>query len=361
MAPGSIDADQLDPNMAPAPDGEGSELAWLSPRRAPFGLTGFCWFGSDDVYRRLPVEPDWPIRPEVDALANATAGGQVRFRTDSTTVAVRVTLAGPANMNHMPATGQCGVDAYVGEFGDQQYWGTARPVLGRSDYAAVVHRTTGTEMRSVSLNLPLYQGVIDIEIGLDAGARVEPHPPHDGDRVVIYGTSITQGGCATRPGMAYPAILGRRINREFVNLGFSGNGKGEPEVARTIAQVDDVACFVLDYEANAGALEDYRETLAGFVPILRERHPDTPILVVSKAKFARERRDPQYAADRVLRRDAQAAVVDRLRDAGDTHLHFLDLGDLDMAEGTVDGVHPSDLGFVQYADRIEPELRRILG
>lgn len=356
----AINAERLDPNMAPAPDGEGSELAWLSPREAPFAITGLCWLARDRVYRRLPVEPDWPLPPAVDSLAGATAGGQIRFRTDSTTVAVRVRLAGPANMNHMPATGQCGIDAYVGDVGDQQYWGTARPVLGEVEYAAVVFRTGESAMRSVTLNLPLYQGVVEVRVGVDADATLEPHPPYGGDRVVIYGTSITQGGCASRPGMAYPAILGRRIDREFVNLGFSGNGKGEPEVARTIAQIDDVACFVLDYEANSGPLETYRETLAGFIPILRERHPDTPILVVSKAAFVRERRDPAYAAERVERRDAQAAIVAGLRAAGDDRVHFLDMGGVDVADGSVDGVHPTDLGFVQLADAIEPELRRLL-
>src|SRR5690606_269350 len=100
-------------------------------------------------------------------------------------------------------------------------------------------------------------------------------------RLVVYGTSITQGGCASRPGMAYPSILARRLGIETLNLGFSGNGRGEPEVAHILAQLENVSCFILDYESNVPVAEDLRTTLTAFIPILRERHPDVPIIVIS--------------------------------------------------------------------------------
>lgn len=138
----AVDANLLDENMRQV-DADSGQLAWHTPTQAPFSLHGLCFFDEDRVYRRMPVNPAWPLRPEVDALANATAGGQIRFRTDSRVVAVRVQLAGPANMDHMPATGQCGFDAYVGDldptgFTEPQYWGTARPIMGATQYSSVL-------------------------------------------------------------------------------------------------------------------------------------------------------------------------------------------------------------------------------
>jgi len=356
----AISPNQLDPNMAPAPDG-GPDLQWVSPRREPFVISGFPWLERDNVYRRLPVAPDWPLPEAVDRLADSTAGGQIRFRTNSATLAVRVELAGPPSMDHMPATGQCGFDAYVGGPGEQRYWATARPVLGESSYEVLIGRATEGVEREITLNFPLYQGVVDVRIGLDADATVSAPTPYELGRVVVYGTSITQGGCASRPGMAYTNILSRRIPAEVINLGFSGNGKGEPEVARSIAQIDDVACFVLDYHANVNDPEKLHTTLTDFIPILRERHPEAAILVLPRPTVAKEVVEPAVTATRVACRDALAGVVETVRAAGDTAVEFLDVSDLDITEGTVDGVHPTDLGFLQLADAIEPSLRRVLG
>lgn len=356
----AVNPNQLDPNMAPAPDG-GAELQWHSPRDEPFVISGFPWLCSDKVYRRLPVSPDWPLPEAVDRLADSTAGGQIRFRTDSAALAVRVRLAGPPSMDHMPATGQCGFDAYVGSPGEERYWATARPVLGEDSYEVMIGRAAERGEREITLNFPLYQGVVDVQVGLDPDATLTAATPYQLGRVVVYGTSITQGGCASRPGMAYPAILARRIPAEFVNLGFSGNGKGEPEVARTIAQIDDVAAFVLDYHANVNDPDKLHTTLTDFIPILRERHPETPILVLPRPIMAKEVVEPAATELREACRDALAGVVATVRAAGDLRVEFLDVTDTDITEGTVDGVHPTDLGFRQLADAIEPALRRLLG
>lgn len=337
------------------------DLTWLSPFDEPLQIAGLGWFASERKLRRLPSTPAWPIRPEVDRIADATAGVQVRFRTDTQVLAVRVELTGPPGMDLMPATGECGVDAYVGDWGAQRYWGTARPRLDSKSYESVVFRADpGT--RTVTLNLPLYKGVRQLSVGIDSGAQVSAPPPFLAPgRIAIYGTSVTNGGCASRPGMAYPAVLGRRLGREILNLGFAGNGKGEPEVARILAQLEDVACFVLDYETNVLETEALCTSLTDFLPILRERHPTTEILVASKPRFARGLRDREYRSTTEARRDLQRDIVQGHRDRGDRHLHFLDLSDLDIAEGTVDGVHPTDSGFVQLADRFEPVLRELLG
>lgn len=188
-----------------------------------------------------------------------------------------------------------------------------------------------------------------------------PLPYEHGGRIVVYGTSITQGGCAARPGMAYTNILSRRLNTEFVNLGFSGNGRGEPELAKLIKQIDRKRLVVLDYEANAG--ESIRETLGPFVDILREHDKDLPILIISKIRYAGELHNPASLESAEAREQFQADFVRMRRAAGDANLHFLGGGTLLGAradECTVDGVHPTDLGFMKMADGIEPAIRAIL-
>jgi hypothetical protein len=339
-------------------------VAWHSPRKAPFQIAGLAWFAAEGLYRRMPAKPARPLPASVDSLANCTAGAQVRFRSDSKRVWVRVKLRAPHSMDHMPATGQCGFDCYVGPVGSMRYGGTARFKHALDTYESALFSATGGGVRQYTLNFPLYQGVNDLEIGLDEGARVLPPAAWErGGRAVVYGTSITQGGCATRPGMAFLNILSRRINREFINLGFSGSGRGEPEVAEAIAQIERVGLFVLDYEANCLSSERLRETMPEFIRILRAAHPRAPILVVSKIRYARELHDPAQLAGRLERRAFQKSLVARLRRAGDKRIFFQDgsgfLG-RDFDECAVDGAHPTDLGFLRMADGLEPAIRKCL-
>lgn len=340
-------------------------LRWYAPYERPFRMVGFPWWEQDRTYRRLPRFPDWQIPPAVDELANHTAGGQVAFRTDSRTIDLKVKLRAPANMVHMPATGQCGFDLYLGGPGAYMYYNTTKYDVRKDAYEVRLFEASSAEVRHITINFPLYQGVEQVEIGLEEGARVLPPAPFSrAGRVIFYGTSITQGGCATRPGMAYTNILSRRLNVEMVNLGFSGNGKGEPELARLTAQIPNPAALVLDYEANCVSTELFRETLPQFIAIYREAHPEVPILVVSRLLRAHDFVHEEVRKARDERFELQRGTVERLRAAGDQNIHFLDGKTLLHSawdECTVDGTHPTDLGFVQMADGMEPVLRALLG
>ncbi|PYI57140.1 SGNH/GDSL hydrolase family protein [Paenibacillus flagellatus] len=359
-----VDAQKLDPNMS-LTQTEDAGLRWLSPDRPPFRLSGFPWFGQDGLYRRLPSRPKHTLPTAVDQLANSTAGGQIAFRTNSARLSIRVALAGKANMYHMPATGQCGFDIYLGTPGDQQFFGVTRYDHTQQTYEAELFHFPHAEERHVTLNFPLYQGVEEVWIGVDPDADVyEPLPYRSAKKAIVYGTSITQGGCATRPGMAYTNIISRRIPIEFVNLGFSGNGRGEPEVARTIAEIEDPALLVLDYEANAVDTDLMRRTLPEFIRIYREAHPDVPILVLSKIQYARERFEPALLQKRLEMKQIEMDTVESYRSRGDTNVHFFDggvlLGTDSYDECTVDGVHPTDLGFLRMADTLTPVFRELL-
>ena len=355
-----IDIEKLDPNMTlEKADAEG--VAWFDPRTPPFRLVGFPWIDDDHVYRRLPVNPQWPIRDAVDSLANSTAGGQIQFQSDSPKILIRVKLRQASGMYHMPATGQSGFDLYLGHAAEQRYSGTTRFDAKVADYEVTLF-TGSKKNRHFTLNFPLYNGVNSVELGVMAGATISAPLPYEHDgRIIVYGTSITQGGCAARPGMAYTNILSRRLNTEFVNLGFSGNGKGEPALAHLINEIATKRLIVLDYEANAG--ESIRETLAPFVDILRAQDKNIPILIVSKIRYAGELHDPAKLRSAEARAHFQQNFVEARRAAGDSNLHFLDGASLlgqHADECTVDGVHPTALGFMKMADGIEPAIRSLL-
>jgi lysophospholipase L1-like esterase len=351
----------FDQNMAPLA-GSTSPMRWSEPDVSPFRLSGFAWYEQDRIYRRLPLAGRDSLPVAVDGLADHTAGGQIAFRSDSSQVAVRVELAGPADMNHMPATGQCGFDLYLGPPGSLLYHGTSVYDRLLTEYEALLFEHPDAKMRDFTLNFPLYQGVKRVQIGLLPEATVAPPKPWAAsDRIVFYGTSVTQGGCASRPGMAYTNILSRALNCEVINLGFSGSGKGEPAVIRAVASIPDPRLIVLDYEANTQG--DLAETLPDAIDILRSRHRTVPILVVSRFSFAKDLTHQDVLHARNTNRDLQAGAVEKKRAGGDPHVHFFDGSTLlgpDAHECTVDGIHPNDLGFMQMARSLEPVLRDLL-
>ena len=350
--------------QAPIPEPPPKEWQWHDPAEPPFRLVGFPWFAQDRVFRRLPVEPEWPLPASVDGLANSTAGGQIQFRTASPRLAVKVELAGPSGMYHMPPSGQSGFDCYLGPPKRMLYRSTARFESCETEYECTLFDFPEGEPRNVTLNFPLYQGVRSVAVGLAPGANVEPPPPFDDPRpIIVYGTSITQGGCAARPGLCYTNILSRRLNRPFVNLGFSGSGRGEPEVARVMAEIPDPAAVVLDYEANAGSNNILQNTLDPFIAILREAHPETPILVVSRTRTTGELFSQAAFEGMRARREFQRETVKRLREEGDERIFFQDGGELmgeDFHECTVDGGHPHSMGFWLMAKGLAPVMERVL-
>ena len=352
---------ELDKRMAPL-SGSKTAMRWHDPARPPFRLAGFPWHARDAVYRRLPRRPAGELPEAVDRLANCTAGGQISFQSDSSQIVIRVELAGRADMNHMPATGQCGFDLYTGPPFAQRYHSTSKYDHLQTSYEVLLYEHPRRVLRSFTLNFPLYQGVKRVQIGLTPEAQlVPPLPWSAAGRIVIYGTSITQGGCASRPGLAYTNILSRALNTEVINLGFSGNGRGEPAVIHVVADVPKPRLFVLDYEANsAGKLQT---TLPDAIDILRDRHRRVPLLVVSRIAYSRDATHGDSLQARERSRDMQSELVADLRNQGDDDLYFFDGSTLlgsDFDECTVDGVHPNDLGFMRIARGLAPVIQSIL-
>jgi len=213
-------------------------------------------------------------------------------------------------------------------------------------------------LRHYVLYLPLYNGLNELLLGFRPDAQLLPgRTPRREKPIVFYGSSITQGGCASKAGSCYTTILARRLDAAQVNLGFSGNGKGEANMAEYIASIPMTA-FVLDYDHNAPTVEHLAATHEPFYRIVRETQPDLPIILVSMCDFDGK---PLTAPPRreVIRQTYANAVA-----AGDKHVYFVDgetlFGRTDRDMCTVDGTHPNDLGFLRMADALEPLLRSVI-
>ena len=338
------------------------ETTWHNVTTANVG--GQAWSDVKAPFDRLPARAEKLVRPGVWGLSRDSSGLSVDFETNAAKFTVRWKLnSQELSFAHMTATGVSGVDIYVQDDAGWHYLETGKPAA-YPDNQVDVSGPRGREGEAVRyrLYLPLYNGVSGVEIGVPAEATLKfIDPPQNEKPVVIYGTSITQGCSASRPGMAYPAILSRRLGREIVNLGFSGNGKTEPEVATLIAELDP-AVLVIDSLPNL-APELLAERMPGFIEIFRKSHPETPILLVQNPIYPTI---PLKASpyEKVMRSSELLAGIhaDRVA-AGDKQIGLVAACDwsVDGGDATVDGVHPTDVGFVMLADELEPQLREALG
>ena len=338
-------------------------MDWYTVDDPGFVLDGLYWRKPGDPFRRIPL--DRSVSDGVDVLAGHTAGVMARFRTDASEIRVHAEFEECVRMDHMPCTGIMGFDLYEGSHAAKFYRKTTRFDSSCKAYTVTIFGPDAEKkLREFTLHFPLYAHPVAVEIGLSAGARVlSPSPWKDPRPVVVYGTSIQQGGCASRPGMCHTNIMSRMLDRPFINLGFSGSGKGEPAMAEIMSEIADPAMFVLDYDANAG-VEGLRKTLSGFIDILRSKHPETPILLVSHLPYATEFAVPQEFTK--WRFDLTSIHMEELRkrrEAGDKNIHFLDgmtLYGPEPSECTVDGGHATDLGFFNVAHRMAPVIERLL-
>ncbi len=206
----------------------------------------------------------------------------------------------------------------------------------------------------------MYNGVAKLEIGIPAEAKCDPPAPRPQHMkpMVFYGTSIVQGSAASRPGMAYPAILGRRLDNPILNLGFSGNAVCEPEVATLLAELDP-AVYVIDPLPNMNA-DGVAKRMPNFLEKIREAHPKTPIVLIENTEMGDAPVNPSRRGGYVKANAELRKIFEQRLKAGDKKIFYVRGEKLlgSDGEGTVDRVHPTDLGFMRMADEIEPVLKR---
>ncbi len=327
-----------------------------------FPLYGKAREDTKERYERLPVEFEAVSRPDVWYLGRNSAGLYLRFRSDSPDIWCRWTSTFGNSMNHQALCGTRGVDLYILNNGKWRFAGSGRPRPSDKTTEALLIGNMEPQMREYMLYLSLYDGISDLEIGVDSlfvleGPQVES--PRVEKPIVMYGTSILQGGCASRPGMAFTSIISRRLDREVINLGFSGNAFLDMEIASLMASVEDPAIYVFDYVPNASA-DLIREKGEAFFRIVRDAHPDVPVLFLEDPHFSGYGLDAHITTEIDRKNAAQRELFDKLRSQGEKRIYYLPSEDEIGYDGEafVDGIHFTDLGMMRYADWITPVLRK---
>jgi lysophospholipase L1-like esterase len=316
---------------------------------------------TETHYERLPARLKDVTRPPVWYLGKNTAGLTVRFCSDSRQISVRWETLNDYTMNHMAPTGIKGLDLYCLEDGVWIYANTARPTAKKSE--AVLASGMEKKEREWMLYLPLYDGIVSIEIGIESLAYISQpkiNLPFHTKPIVAYGTSILQGGCASRPGMAHTNILQRMLNREVINLGFSGNGQLDYEIAELMAECD-ASLFILDFVPNASVGQIHEKT-EKFYRILRDKHPDTPMMFIEDPIFPVARYNLNMQNEVEKKNNALRTVFDGLKAKGETNIYLISSAEMIGTDGeaTVDGIHFTDLGFLRYAEYLYPKIKNIL-
>ncbi len=337
------------------------DVVFYDVREEPFNVYGLYNYKNEEQFKRLPDEIGLNVNPGVSTLYLNTAGGRVRFCTDSQYVAIKAEMPSMRQMTHMAFVGSAGFDLYLDspEAGISRFFGSFRPSIhAKEGFEAKVKFAT-RKKRWITINFPTYSPVKNLFIGLQkdasvgSGARYRSELP-----LLYYGSSITQGGCCSRPGNAYEAIISRDLDLDFINLGFSGNGKAEQLIADYMAKLPMLA-FICDYDHNAPNTEYLRNTHCNLYRTIREKNPDLPYIMVS--------RPDDLSRGYELRLNNRDVVIDTFRYArqqGDKNVYYLDGSEIFRGyhedQCTVDGVHPNDMGFALMAEAIGCAIRQAL-
>jgi len=352
--------EDIDKNFI-VPTPTNGDACYLDIKNEPFEVSGLAWFSKEKEYLRIPLELYSKFNEGIQGLAEFTAGAVLRFKSDSPSISIKVELINGDDLSHMPRTGMSGFDFYIGTGKSKKFIKTAMPGSGETKFEILVVEGLESDIENCNeftVNFPLYNGVKSVQIGLTPNSRLEKPTPYLIQKpIIFYGSSITQGGCASRPGNAYTHILSRWLDANFLNFGFSGSAKGEPEMAKMLASLE-MSAFVMDYDHNAPDAEHLKRTHENFFKIIRKAQPKTPVIFVTKT---------DYDINPKLNEIRKQIVYSTYRNAvmsGDKYVLFVDgqtlFGVNDRDACTVDGVHPNDLGFMRMAENIYPTLREAL-
>lgn len=330
------------------------DIVWLNAAEAPFVVYGAT---GTDPYMRMPDDVAKTVSPGVLALSKNTAGIRVRFRTNSPYIAIHCKWNHLGHMPHMPLSGSSGFDIYRYNNNNQIYAGTFMPSPSSHKGYESLKELYSNKITDYIINFPLYNCVDKLYIGISKNAEFETPAKYKFDLpVVFYGSSITQGGCAARPGNCYQNFLSRALDIDYVNLGFSGNGKAEDTMIDYLKNLN-MSVFVSDYDHNAPTCEHLQNTHFKLYKEIREKNPDLPYIMLSK---------PDYHVGNAVDDERRNIVMEsfiKAKHSGDKNVYFVDGASLFQADEwfacTVDGCHPTDLGFYRFAQALIPTFKTI--
>ena len=359
-----INIENIDRNFKIETNIDEPDLRFYDVKEEPFELYGFY-----KPFTRLPdeVANDETVNDNVRSLYKMSAGGRVRFSTDSPYIAIKAVMPKVSRSTKGTVLGNCGFDLYIdSDDGSQSLF--CRSFIPPMN----VNTTNGYEskvtfksrvMRNYTINFPLYNEVSELYIGLSDSAAVKGGAKYrDLLPIVYYGTSITQGACASRPGNTYLSMVSRELNMDYVNIGFSDGGRGEKALAEYFAKLP-MSCFVNDYSTNVGPA-GLRKTFLDFYKIFREAQPDVPYVMIGRPDTYRETPDFPNIKDMAENRAIMVETYNYAVSNGDDKVYYIDGESLwtgPFADScTVDGVHPNDLGFSHMATAVLATLKRII-
>lgn len=352
------DISTVDKNFAVSSGIDGSETVFCDVTKTEAEIFGVIPpKNGRDKFRRMPKDVAEAVSDGVKVLHSNTAGGRIRFRTDSPFIAVRAELPTVVRFPHMPMTGSVGFDLYKAVGDEFAYVGTFVPPFDtKKGFTATVYGLEGE--CDYIINMPLYNDVSKVHIGVAKGAVISKSRSEYRklSPVVYYGSSITQGGCASRPGNSYESIISRKLNCDYLNLGFSGSALAEREMTDYIKKLD-MSVFVYDYDHNAPTADYLEKTHRRMFEEIRAENPTLPIVIVSRPKWPLDSGEKRRLE--IIKKTYDFAVRN-----GDKNVFFIDgsemMKEFCRAEGTVDNCHPNDFGFVGMAGKIGGVLEEIL-
>ncbi len=333
-------------------------MNYFNSKNEPFVTTGFHWLAQEGLYYRLPKDKLNSFNEGISWLGTNTSGGILRFKTDSGSLSLRCQLAKVHHMPHMPSSGHSGLDFYLGSGCNKTFHAIAMPPEGTASFESRILDGAERKLREWTVYFPLYNGVNEVEIGIDEGAALLAPSPFTIEKpFVFYGSSITQGGCASRSGNSYVNMLSRWFDAPVLNFGFSGSAKGEPEMADILRELD-ASLLVIDYDHNAPSPEHLQDTHENFFKRIREKKPLLPIVLISLPNFEKNV-EINTRRRAIIHNTYEKAIADN-----DKNVYFIDgeslFGSHSRELCTVDTVHPNDLGFYRMARRISSTIRQII-
>lgn len=349
--------EEIDKNLQVKKELDVTDCKFYDVRKAPFKIYGLC--SGEEKLRRVPEKvaqsaETWGVK----VLSENTSGGRVRFKTNSEYVAIRCVMSDISRFSHMPLTGSSGFDMYVSENGKDKFEKTFVPPYDMTDGYSAIHHFGTRKMREIMINFPPYNTVDALYMGIEEEAIAEPGREYAYTKpVVYYGSSVTQGGCASRPGNTYPALISQMLDCDYINLGFSGTRMGEDAVVEYIKGLD-MSVFVYDFDYNAPDIEYLEKMHEKVFKEIRKEQPELPVIMLSAASNTPNFESMDKTREVVLKTYENAVS------AGDKNVFFIDGGEFYAGEFssscTVDYVHPSDAGFLRMASVIGKYVKRVL-
>ena len=365
----SINISNLDKNMSVETNIKEPDLRLYDVKQKPFQIYGLYNPTTESTFKRMPdeVAQHETMNESVKSLYLHTSGARIRFGTDSPYIAIKVIMPYISTMAHMPMTGHAGFDLYMDspDGNESIFMGLLSPSGIAEDMVGgyeVRLRLPRGGFHYYTLNFPLYDHVDNLYIGLSETAKLTEGAPYRSyEPIVYYGSSITQGGCASHPGNSYQAMVARRFNMDFINLGFSSGGKGEQVMADYLASLP-MSVFVCDYDHNASSADALRNTHLNLYKTIRASHPDVPYIMISRPDYFNDNR---WIGGREKSFDRREVILETMKYAmeqGDLNAFFIDGEGIYRGQWedccTVDMAHPNDLGFSKLADSVNAVIKR---